>query len=140
MVAETELNRRRQPFQGCGLPRIVLTREEYFGKTVPKIVPSGRLDGLSSKVAGSAERRIFTSESERMQTPLKCCYFRETNLRDQGVGGSNPLSPTNLFSRSSKSFTLPLTWATEPPPSSQTSDFQNSIVDYRQGHVSGIGL
>ena len=38
--------------------------------TVPSFVPSGRLDVLSCKVRRSAEIRIFTSESERMQTPL----------------------------------------------------------------------
>jgi hypothetical protein len=38
---------------------------------VPKIVPSGRLDTLSSALGQSAETRIFTIESERIQTPLK---------------------------------------------------------------------
>ena len=40
--------------------------------TVPKIVPSGRLDGLSWEVGRSVETRIFTDESEQMQTALKC--------------------------------------------------------------------
>jgi hypothetical protein len=37
-----------------------------------KIVPSGRLDALSCKLGQSAETRIFTSETERIQTALKC--------------------------------------------------------------------
>ena len=39
---------------------------------VPKIVPSGRLDALRCEIGRSAEIRIFTSESERIQTALKC--------------------------------------------------------------------
>jgi len=40
--------------------------------TVPKIVPSGRLDVLSWGLGRSAESRIFTSESQRIQNALKC--------------------------------------------------------------------
>jgi hypothetical protein len=39
-------------------------------KTVPKIVPSGRLDVLSCKWKRTAETRISTSEYEYMQTAL----------------------------------------------------------------------
>jgi len=43
-----------------------------FEKTVPKIVPSARLYTLSSTLGQSAETRIFTIESELIQTTLKC--------------------------------------------------------------------
>ena len=44
----------------------------YAREAVPKIVPSGRLDALSCKLGRSAEPRIFTSESQRIQNALKC--------------------------------------------------------------------
>jgi len=39
---------------------------------VPKIVPSGRLDGLSWEMGRSAGTRIFTGECESIQTALNC--------------------------------------------------------------------
>ena len=51
----------------CGFPRVVTAEQ-----TVPKIVPSGRLDGLSLELGQSAETRIFTSECESIQTALNC--------------------------------------------------------------------
>jgi hypothetical protein len=38
---------------------------------VPKIVPSGRLHGLSCWLGRTAEARIFTGESKRIQIPLR---------------------------------------------------------------------
>jgi hypothetical protein len=52
-------------------PRPVRTTNSA-SSTVPKIVPSVYLYALSSKLGRSAETRIFTSESERIQTALKC--------------------------------------------------------------------
>ena len=45
---------------------------EPLSRSVPNFVPSGRLDGLSSKLGRNAKTSIVTSESERIQTPLKC--------------------------------------------------------------------
>jgi hypothetical protein len=50
---------------------IVCVADTY--SIVPKIVPSGRFDALRCKLGRGAETRIFTSESEHIQTPLKCC-------------------------------------------------------------------
>lgn len=41
-------------------------------RTVPNFVPSGDLDTLSSTWCEVNDSRIFTSESERIQTTLKC--------------------------------------------------------------------
>jgi len=41
-------------------------------RTVPKIVPSGRLDALSSEVDQRAEIPDFTSKTQSAQMPLNC--------------------------------------------------------------------
>jgi hypothetical protein len=46
--------------------------KNIWEKTVPKIVPSVRLYALSCKLGRSAQPRISTSKSERIQTALKC--------------------------------------------------------------------
>jgi hypothetical protein len=45
-------------------------------------------------------------------------------VRDQGVGGSNPLSPTNLFGFSSK---IPLRMHSEYPPLQKTQGWGSLI-------------
>ena len=41
----------------------------------------------------------FAHSRNLLLTPAKVLILRAANLRDQGVGGSNPLAPTILFKR-----------------------------------------
>jgi hypothetical protein len=65
-------------------------------RTVPKIVPSGRLDALGCKLGRATEPRIFTSESECIQTALNYWFFVEPIF---GTRGSEVqiLSPRPIF-------------------------------------------
>jgi hypothetical protein len=57
----------------------------------------GEIEGGRCGAASAKLKPTYTSLSfQTFSTPL-CSQNSEKPVRDQGVGGSNPLSPTNLF-------------------------------------------
>jgi hypothetical protein len=90
----------------CGMMRCRGNCELYKSdhETVPNFVPSGGLYWLVA-VATSEPGNPHKYWRISIRTNVaKLLNLRETNLRDQGVGGSNPLSPTNFFNN------LDLSW------------------------------
>jgi hypothetical protein len=82
----------------------------------------------------SVQQRSTTSCSAlpTSTTPIACDLHdsigfnnRRNLVRDQGVGGSNPLSPTKLFGFSSK---IPLSMRSEYPPLQRPQGWAASFV------------
>jgi hypothetical protein len=64
------------------------------------MVPSFRIFRAMSRDTGFSEHRTFDVTYSRMKgltSVGEWLSLVEHLVRDQGVGGSNPLSPTNLF-------------------------------------------